>query len=99
MVYRIYPALLFGLCVTLLLAQIALVGYLSLPRFLLFVIPFTAVVIGYLLSLRVATIFPRIRYSDAKELDAHGHVHEPLGTMLLVLVIGVGVAISGLFNG
>lgn len=98
MVYRIYPALLFSLCVTLYLAQGALVRYYSLPRFLLFVIPFTSVAIGYLLSLRVATICPRIRYSDAKELDAQGHVHEPVGPLLLVLVIGVGVAISSLFN-
>ena len=56
-------------------------------------VPIPAVIVGYALIMLVVGRFPRIRYIDAREIDGLGHVHQPLGPMLLTCLIGFGIAI------
>lgn len=92
-IYRIYPALLFALCFIALMAGFVLVRSLTSHVWPLLLVPIPAVVIGYILMMLLSGRFPRIRYIDSREIDGLGYVHQPLGPMLLVCLIGFGVAI------
>ena len=93
MVYKIYPALLFVTCSLVLVAWFLVVRALNVSSWVLLVVPVPATVTGYLASAIVVSRFPRIRYVNASEVDGLGYVHQPLGPMLLVCLIGFAAAI------
>lgn len=98
MIYRIYPYLLFTSCFASLLVGVSAVSALTESAWLLLLPPIPSVVAGYLVVSAVAAFFPRIRFVNKSEIEGLGYVHEPLGPMLLVAVIGFGAAILKLIR-
>jgi hypothetical protein len=97
-IYRIYPMLLFGSALLTLMGTVALIKQLGLSHFWLFTSPIIAITVGYILTARIAAIFPKIRYVNEQEIDGHGYIHQPLGPLLLVAVIGFSTAIIACFR-
>ena len=65
------------------------------PRLL---VPIPAFCIGWLFTSWIATVFPRIRFIDSREIDGLGYIHQPLGPMLLVCLIGFAAVIIRIFR-
>ncbi len=92
MVYKLYPIIHVLACFGALLGGIVLVRMVTESSWPLLVVPVPAVFLGYLLSTFVVAVFPRIRFVNDSEIDGLGYVHQPLGAMLLVCLIGSAIA-------
>lgn len=93
MVYRLYPIIHFLACFGAFLGGIVLVRMVTESSWSLLIVPVPAVFLGYLLSSFVVAVFPRIRFVNESEIDGLGYVHQPLGAMLLVCLLGFAIAV------
>jgi hypothetical protein len=98
MVYRIYPVLLFTSSIALMFAGFAILGACEFSVWSLFWVPIPAAIAGYLATCAVVSQFPKLRFVNEAEIDGLGYVHQPLGTLLLACLIGLGTVVVQLLR-
>jgi hypothetical protein len=92
LVYKIYPAVLWALCLLFWAAGITLTVVLDRPWSLV-LWPIPAGLLAWVLAGVLTISFPRIRYVNNAEINGLGYVHQPFDVLVPFWIISFLVAV------
>lgn len=97
-VYRVYPVLLWCLCLFLLGIGCCVSIFMIRVLWTVFLWPLPSAVLAWVLIGFVVERLPRIRYVNEAEIDGFGYVHQPLDVIFPFLLVNLVLAGVMLFR-